>query len=282
MELVRMVRSPWFVGSVAVLGFLVIVSALLNQASYSEWYGYAQQYQTKNYGMENRVMVNAWVGTDRRPSSALLYFLLPLLCLLPGAGTLIEERASGYQAHALSRMSDGLYYGAKALACFVAAGLVALMPLCLSLVASAMVMPYGLPDLMAYATLSASISNLTPFQYLFYTFPIGYLGTWCVMTCCLCGLWATTVLACSLFARSPVRLFAGACIFQILLNYASVNLSKVLSAELVNAVDLFTLLVPTGYEGSIPTSQTLGASLVAYAAASLIIPILFFRRRCYL
>ena len=145
-ELRRMLHSPWFIGTVAVAVALVAASAVLDYLSYSEWYGYARVALDrgefyKSYGMQSRLAPMYWVGTDGKPFSALLYFLLPMLCLLPGAGTLVEDRGSGFQSHALSRVADGAYYCAKALACFVSGALIALIPLLLAIVFASLVGP---------------------------------------------------------------------------------------------------------------------------------------------
>lgn len=150
-ELRRMLRSPWFIGAVAAAMVLVAASAVLDYLSYSEWYGYARAALDrgefyKSYGMQSRLAPMYWVGTDGKPFSALLYFLLPMLCLLPGAGTLAEDRGSGFQSHALSRVADGAYYCAKALACFVSGALIALVPLLLAIVFASLVGPWGTPD----------------------------------------------------------------------------------------------------------------------------------------
>lgn len=280
-ELYRMVRSPWFITPVALLVALVVISAALDHLNYREWHGYALRFANKNYGMGNRVMVNSWVGTDSKPSSVLLYFLLPLFCLLPGAGSLIEDRSSGYIAHALSRIPDSTYYLAKAIACGISAGLMALIPLAFGIVAAAMAAPYGLPDIMAYITFSETTSYLSPFQELFYARPTLYLLVWCAVTSCLCGLWACAVLAASLYVRNAARLYVGAFIFQILLNYVTSSLGILLLQDVPNTVDMFTLVMPAGYANSIPTVENLLIMSGIYLGASVILPVLSFQRRCY-
>ena len=281
-ELHRMLRSPWFAGALALCLLLVAASALLNNMSYREWYGYALGNPSKGYGMESRFMVNYWVGTDRKPSSGALYFLLPILCLLPGAGSLVEERFSGYIQHALVRMHDCEYYVAKAIACFISAGLVALIPLCVSILLAAMIAPYGIPDPISYAFLAVPISHLTPFRELYFTAPMMFLLVWTGAAFLFSGLWAGAVLGASLFVASPVKLYLGAFAAQLLINYASMSLGKLLAHETSRSMDLFTLTVPTGYEEGITSLEAMAASIVLYLGCAVILPTLFFRRRCYL
>ena len=281
-ELERMIVSPWFAVPVVVCLVLVALSAILNHLSYSEWYGYAVQNPSKGYGMESRLMVSYWVGTDLKPSSVALYFLLPLLCLLPGAGSLVEERSSGYQQHALSRLTDRCYYGAKAFACFIAAGLVALVPLAASALAAALVAPYGAPDPISYVFLAVPISWLTPFRDLYFTQPLLFLAVWTLAAFLVSGIWATALLGVSLFVRNATKLFLWGFAAQLFVNYATVALSRLLAQDASRSLDLFTLLVPTGYEGVITSLEGMAASLVVYGGLTLLLPALFFKRRCYL
>lgn len=281
-ELGRMIRSPWFGGALALCILLALTSAVIDWSSYREWYGYAKASPGKGYGMESRFMVNYWVGTDQKPSSGALYFLLPVLCLLPGAGSLSEERGSGYMQHALSRMGDFDYYGAKAIACFFSGGLVALVPLLISILLAAMVGPYGVPDPISYAFLAVPISILTPFRTLYFTAPTLFLLLWSFAAFLFCGLWSTAVLGASLFVKSPVKLYLRAFAVQLLINYATMSFSKLLMQDTDRSMDLFTLTVPTGYEGCITSLEAMGASIVLYLGCSIILPLLFFKRRCYL
>lgn len=277
-----MLASPWFAVAIVACLALVAVSAWLDHLAYAEWYGYAVRNPDKGYGMESRLMVNYWVGTDRKPSSAALYFFLPLLCLLPGAGSLVEERSSGYLQHALSRMRDRSYYAAKALASFASAALVALLPLAASVLAAALVAPYGLPDTISYSFLAVPIDWLTPFRDLYFTRPLLFLAVWTVAAALFCGLWAAAVLAMSLFASSPTKLFLYAFAVQLFVNYVTVSLGKLLAQSTSRSLDLFTLTVPTGYEGQITSLETMAVSIAAYSLVAIAVPAFWFKRRCYL
>lgn len=281
-ELRRMLCSPWFYGALLLCCLLVVTSSVINCLSYREWYSYAEINPGKGYGMESRFFVNYWVGTDRKPSSAALYLLLPILCLLPGAGSLTEERNSGYMQHALSRMRDCDYYAAKAGACFISGGLVALIPLSFGILCSALVAPYGIPDPISYAFLAVPISVDTPFREIYFTAPILLLFLWTFAAFLFCGLWSSAVLAVSLFASNPVKLFLRAFAMQLLINYASLSFSMLLTLDTDRSMDLFTLSVPVGYEGIITSFEAMGASIVLYLGCAVLLPLLFFRRRCYL
>ena len=277
-----MVQSPWFVGALIILTLLAIISAHLDHLSYSEWAGFAREYGNKNYGMENRVMIGSWVGTDRKPSSGLFAFLLPLLCLLPGAGSLIEERSSGYQAHALSRVTDGAYYRSKAAACFLTGGLTAALPLLLSCLMAAAVTPYGHPSPLGYLSLSIPIASNTPFSTLYFSDPLMYMSIWIGIAFFLCGFWATAVLGASLFVSSPIRLYVGAFILQIILNHIAYSINMLFFQSEMSTVDLFTLLIPSGFETGSAQIGALLICLFALTFTSIILPLFFFKRRCYL
>lgn len=281
-ELLRMVRSGRFVGSIA-LGFaLVATSALLGHMSYAEWAGFARVGDTKTYEMVNRVAGMYWAGVDGRPSSGLLCLLLPLLCLLPGAGTLIEDRASGFLDQALACMDDVSFYVAKAGACFVSAFLAAIAPLLISIVFASMAAPWGNPDPSGYWSFMIPIDFSTPLRDLFFTRPLWYMVAWSLLSALLCGAWSVAVLGASLFASSPVRLFISSFLTQLVISYLSAALMKFSDGTFMGSFDLFTQIMPRGYETAIPTVETMVLCMVAFLAIATIVPVLFFRGRCYL
>ena len=286
-ELRRMLHSPWFIGTVAVAVALVAASAVLDYLSYSEWYGYARVALDrgefyKSYGMQSRLAPMYWVGTDGKPFSALLYFLLPMLCLLPGAGTLVEDRGSGFQSHALSRAADGAYYCAKALACFVSGALIALIPLLLAIVFASLVGPWGTPDPNEVFAFGIPITLDTPFRSLFFTQPGMYLLCWSGTAALLCGLWSIAVLAVSLYAKSPVRLFIGSVLAQLLINYMSLSVNNMFFMGSNKTLDMFTVLHPLGYVSTSPSMTAIAVLIAIYSLIGILVPIISFKRRCYL
>lgn len=286
-ELRRMFRSRWFVGAVAASILLVAASAVLDCLSYNEWYGYAKIELDsgalgKSYGMQSRLFVHYWTGTDGKPFSAIFYFLLPLICLLPGAGTLIEDRESGFLAHLLSRMSDAPYIVAKAFACFASSACVALIPLMIGILLAFMVGPWGMPDPNELYAFGIPIALDTPFRDLFFTQPGLYLVVWSCVDALLCGVWSVAVLALSLLFKSPVRLFMSVFLAQIFVNYLSIAVNRMVFAGSSKTIDLFTLLHPLGYESTEPILIALAISLVVYVLICVVGFALAFKRRCYL
>ncbi len=130
-----------------------------------------------------------WMGGENTSVQPTLYFLLaPLLSAIPYLSTLHEDRHSGYIKNIFTRSAAMGYYGAKYVVTFLVSGLVAVVPLAVNLLLSALILPAAVPQ--AFTGLYP-INNLSLMGDLFYTNPWLYIGLYLILDFVFFGLLAT-------------------------------------------------------------------------------------------
>lgn len=121
-----------------------------------------------------------------------------------------------------------------------------------------------------------------PFRSFFFTQPGMYLLCWSGTAALLCGMWSIAVLAVSLYAKSPVRLFIGSVLAQLLINYMSLSINKMFFMGSSKTLDMFTVLHPLGYDSTSPSMTAIAVLIAVYSVIGILVPIISFKRRCYL
>lgn len=130
-----------------------------------------------------------WMGGENTSAfSALYYFILPILATIPFGGSLKEDIRSGYARHILIRVRRKNYYLAKYIAVFLSAGCIAVLPLIINFMLTALVLPCVKPQ--------SSTALFPIFAYslmgdLFYSHPFGYLAIYLLINFVYIGLLGT-------------------------------------------------------------------------------------------
>ena len=136
--------------------------------------------------------------------SWLFFTLAPLLIALVYSWSYQSERASGYTNSMLVRTDRVSYYASKYCATFVAGGTVVAVPLILSYVIAACILPVYMPD--HYDALYIIIQPSDFLGTLFWYSPALYMVVRIGLDFVFAGLWATFVLALSLVVKNRVAL----------------------------------------------------------------------------
>lgn len=90
------------------------------------------------------------------------------------------------------------------------------------------------------------------------------------------------MLAVSLYAKSPVRLFIGSVLAQLLINYMSLSINNMFFMGSSKTLDMFTVLHPLGYDSTSPSMTAIAVLIAVYSVIGILVPIISFKRRCYL
>lgn len=248
LELRRACGGIWFRVALVWALILVLISFVLDAWRYEVIHGWALAFgAAKNYGITNLIFILSWVGTDSQPSSQLFFLMLPFTLLVPHVWSLRQEVLDGYAAHLRTRATWEQCYRAKGFAVFVSSGLVAAVPLMLSLALSFAAAPYGLPDPRGYLWLELPITKSFALHGLFFHAPVAYALVWTVYDFVLAGLWGVAVMGFSRWAFSKVKLCTCAYLFQMIVSRVVMTFNHLLYAQTAgDGFDLFTLLCPLG------------------------------------
>lgn len=149
-----------------------------------------------------------WISVDGYSmASGLFYLVAPLLASAAYGCSYLAECEGGYLAQPYTRTGRASYYRAKALAVFVAGGLVVLVPQVLNLLALMCFLPAYVPAAKDFLYLSVGPEGL--FSWLYYNAPGLYAVAYCLLSSALCGCWSLFVLSLSLVLRNRVTLVVG-------------------------------------------------------------------------
>lgn len=151
--------------------------------------------------------------------ATLLYYVLPLLAVIPYAWSLAGERASGYVVEVYSRASRGRYFGAKALAAFLVGGAVAVIPQVLNFLTLMAFFPLAIPDVFDAMYLGIFEDNL--WAELFYSVPALYVALYLLLDFLYCGLWAVLVLAIGYTTKNRVVVLAAPYLALVILQFVN-------------------------------------------------------------
>lgn len=139
-------------------------------------------------------------------ASWLFFTLAPLLITLAYSWSYRSERNSGYVNSMLVRCERAKYYAAKYCATFIAAGTVVVLPLVVSYVATACILPAYMPDHYDWLYITMTFADFL--GEFFWSNPALYMPVRIALDFVFAGLWATFVLALSMVVENRVALIA--------------------------------------------------------------------------
>lgn len=99
----------------------------------------------KNKSTTGINIYSAWMGLRPCSSQYILFFLFPLICVIPHGMSYCKDMKSGYINQILSRVSYKKYYGSKLLAVMISGGFVCAAPLVVNFLLCMCVFPLSEP-----------------------------------------------------------------------------------------------------------------------------------------
>lgn len=130
-----------------------------------------------------------WMGGENVSLQPVLYYLVvPLLCSMPYLSTFYSDKNSGYIRNIFVRADRNNYFTAKYVVTFLSAGFIAVIPLVVNFLLSAMILPAALPQA---GTGLYSIGGLSLMGGLFYAQPYLYLLAYMAINFVFFGLLVT-------------------------------------------------------------------------------------------
>jgi hypothetical protein len=147
------------------------------------------------------------------PYASILYLVLPLIIALPHSGSDRFDINNGYVHNIFTRSSKTKYYISKTLATFISGGVVAIMPLLINFMATAMFVPALTPQV---ALSQDTIGDTSFMGNLYFTNPLMYTIIYFIIIFIFFGLLSVFGLFASLFTdkvliatMSPLLLYLG-------------------------------------------------------------------------
>lgn len=238
LELRRALGNRWFVLSmvalvlIALFGAIVRVFAIIEQLDVVVF----PYLDTTYWYLSAFSSFTSWIAVNHLDTATELFFVLaPLLVLMGYSWSLASDLKSGYFEQLATRTSRARCYAARLLATFASGGLLVAAPLILNFLVLSLFLPSWIPHVvdMFYTTVggASDTSNNAIFTSLFYTNPLLFVMARSSLDFALCGLWATTVLALSIFVRNRVALIAVPYIVLLLVKHMGQRLYVVMRAN---------------------------------------------------
>lgn len=255
---------------------LAIVAAAESVASYYATFNQTMEYVA--YSFMNQFAEGAytlWMPMSvMRSIPNLFFFLAPLLVGLAWSWSWRGDVTSGYAALVLARTTRCRWLCAKTVAAFVAGGAVVAVPLLVNLVLVFCCVPAYQPDItdVVYTGLWTKVF----LSELLYTCPAAYVAVRFVLDGVMAGLWATTVLGISYWARNRVAIVALPYLILIMIKYVSESLYALTGSQWgsLTILDQLKARGDAYYYGIVPV--VIGIAVMV--SVSLVAPVLAARR----
>ncbi len=242
LELKRALGNRWFVLSLGILTAIALFGAAVRSYVIAGRLNIVTlpYIDTTYWYLSAFSSFTSWIAVNHLDTATELFFVLvPLLVLMGYSWSLASDLKSGYFEQLVTRAPRRRCYTARLLATFTAGGLLVVVPLVLNLMLLSLFLPSWNPDVvdMFYTTVggASDVSNNAIFTSLFYANPALFVAARVLLDYVLCGLWATTVLALSIFIRNRVAL--------IVVPYIMLLLAKHLGQR------LYVAMRTNGHEG---------------------------------
>ena len=174
------------------------------------------QYQKPMTGID--FFFSSWMGGNSINIYGYIFFLLlPMLAVLPYADSFYADSKSGFAKNILIRTHKRDYLFAKYIAVFLAGGTVVLLPLLLSFLSAAMVLPAIIPQA---TSASHGIFITSMWHGLYYSHPFAYTFLYIGVDFVFAGLFATISLAVAKLAQNRIVTLLAPFILYIFLSTA--------------------------------------------------------------
>lgn len=266
LEIKRALLSPFFLVAVGIGILLATADAVIFELASQRILERQVLYGgVKDCGLTAVSCFIGWLGASHAAFARLFFTLLPLLALFPYSCSRISDKRSGLLVQVALRAGRVEAERAKAVAVFVASGLVAVLPLLWSIFLGSCLEPARTPQMRDLLTLGSGVTTDAFGHSLFYTRPVLFVMLWTCIDFVLMGLWGTTVLAVTRRVDNRILLVVGAYLFQMGLAYLTGDFAEALGCPRI-AIDLFALAYPVGDD--LVTLPTLATTMFMMAAIS--------------
>lgn len=187
---------------------------------------------------------NALIVKDHVNNSAyLLFFLLPLLVLIPYAWSMCEEHNSGYIRNIATRVNVRKYSLIKSCAVFITGFTVVFCTLILSLIILSLFLPFYMPEVRDQLYVGMYADSL--FGTVYYTNPVLYLIGQTLYTSFFAGAWAMFVSQLYLLIKNKFLLIALPFVFLIALDLTYKTLLKHFFPYQLSFFDYWSRIMPS-------------------------------------
>lgn len=220
-ELTRALRCRTFLMAISLGVIIAVAAAAWSSWDYWEIMGRESRYYQDVYASQFALSAfTFWMPmTVTQSIPNLFFFLAPLLAGLSYAWTWRADVSGGYAQQLMIRSTSACVYRAKAFATFVSGALVVTVPLMMNMAILLCLVPAYNPDITE--VIYTGIWEKVFLSELFYTSPSLYVLVRVCLDALLGGLWATTVLACSLFIRNRVAIIMLPYLVLVIIKYVS-------------------------------------------------------------
>ncbi len=207
-EVRKAFMNRWCVFAFAVGTVLALVSAAGSLVDYFDYLAILPKLEDKYANPYLYSCYVYWMSVDPTQTSTWLFYrLAPLLAVFPYSWSLGWERNSHYVDQLYIRQERKKILLSKYLVAFLVGGAVVLLPQVVNFMALACFVPAYTPEV--FDALYSGIFYDNLFSELFYTMPLAYVGSFCLISFTLCGLWSGFVLGISAFVDNRVAVLVA-------------------------------------------------------------------------
>lgn len=167
-ELERAFKNKMFLVSI-MIGLIIVALNICNEIIPAKENLDGMLKMGKFNGIQLPGLYMKWMGVRPGPYVFLYYFIMPMLTSLPYSISLLLDVKKHYINNIFIRVDKKKYYIAKLFAQFIVGGAIASIPLMISYIATAMILPAYKP---VSATSQYNFSKLSVFGDLFYETPL--------------------------------------------------------------------------------------------------------------
>lgn len=242
-ELRRAFANRMFVGALGI----GLVLAVAHIATVAVPYGLGDDWSFWRAGSKGHYpesLFNTWMGgTPYSLWPTLYFFLLPLLVCLPHADSLYADVKGGLAANVVVRAGAAPYFQAKALAVFLTAGAVGVLPQLANLLGTALLVPVLKPEPAAGTFFVGPDAMLAD---VFYSMPWLYIAFFLVLCFAVCGIVACSCLAFAYAMSNRFMVLVAPFLVSAIAFFAlsSVGLAGYSPMNLVNPAQAYAVGLP--------------------------------------
>lgn len=155
---------------------------------------YMADMSQKSYPVSAFIM---WIGGERSKFASLYFLILPLLVVVPYAHSFYTDNKSTYINFIVTRVIKKEYFKAKFLAVFLSGGCVAVVPLILNFMMTAMV----LPCVNIQTAMGGKLLPKSSFTEIYYNYPMLFVCISLLMIFIFAGIMAVSSLYIAFYSK---------------------------------------------------------------------------------